>query len=174
MRAAQYVRMSTEHQQYSIPNQIAAISEYAKIHGLEVVRTYSDEGRSGRFAPLLPQTFLQESLGWQRPTCGDQSHRSTSTTCRQPVKLDYFRVADNTPGILQYANCCFVAGAPFSDGRGRRARNSQPVSGRLCLNNGPKSGTERQADSVRRHQWPADRQATFPEPLPSPPSSPVQ
>ena len=47
MRAAQYVRMSTEHQQYSIPNQIAAISEYAKIHGLEVVRTYSDEGRSG-------------------------------------------------------------------------------------------------------------------------------
>jgi len=47
MRAAQYVRMSTEHQQYSIPNQIAAISEYAKAHRFEVVRTYSDAGRSG-------------------------------------------------------------------------------------------------------------------------------
>ena len=47
MRAAQYVRMSTEHQQYSIANQIAAIAEYARSHGFEVVRTYSDEGKSG-------------------------------------------------------------------------------------------------------------------------------
>lgn len=47
MRAAQYVRMSTEHQQYSIENQMAAIEEYAKSHDFEVVRTYSDEARSG-------------------------------------------------------------------------------------------------------------------------------
>ncbi len=47
MRAAQYVRMSTEHQQYSIENQLAAIQEYARSHEFEVVRTYSDEARSG-------------------------------------------------------------------------------------------------------------------------------
>ena len=47
MRAAQYVRMSTEQQQYSIENQMAAISEYAKSHDFEIVRTYSDEARSG-------------------------------------------------------------------------------------------------------------------------------
>ena len=47
MRAAQYFRMSTEHQQYSIPNQIAAIAQYASLNGLQVVRTYSDEARSG-------------------------------------------------------------------------------------------------------------------------------
>jgi DNA invertase Pin-like site-specific DNA recombinase len=47
MRAAQYVRMSTEHQQYSIENQIAAIQEYADSHGFEIVRTYSDAARSG-------------------------------------------------------------------------------------------------------------------------------
>jgi DNA invertase Pin-like site-specific DNA recombinase len=47
MRAAQYVRMSTEHQQYSIDNQIAAIGEYASSHDFEVVHTYSDEARSG-------------------------------------------------------------------------------------------------------------------------------
>jgi DNA invertase Pin-like site-specific DNA recombinase len=47
MRAAQYVRMSTEHQQYSIENQSAAIKEYADRHGFEVVRTYSDAARSG-------------------------------------------------------------------------------------------------------------------------------
>jgi DNA invertase Pin-like site-specific DNA recombinase len=47
MRAAQYVRMSTELQQYSIENQMAAISEYAKSHDFEIVHTYSDQARSG-------------------------------------------------------------------------------------------------------------------------------
>ncbi|MER2507488.1 MAG: recombinase family protein [Amaricoccus sp.] len=47
VRAAQYVRMSTEHQQYSTENQADAIRLYADRHGLEIVRTYADEGRSG-------------------------------------------------------------------------------------------------------------------------------
>lgn len=47
VRAAQYVRMSTDHQQYSTENQAAAIRQYAARHGLEIVRTYADEGRSG-------------------------------------------------------------------------------------------------------------------------------
>lgn len=46
-RAAQYVRMSTDHQRYSIENQKQAIAEYALLHDLEIVRTYADEGRSG-------------------------------------------------------------------------------------------------------------------------------
>ena len=47
MRAAQYVRMSTEHQQFSIENQREVIAEYAKSHDFEIVHTYSDEARSG-------------------------------------------------------------------------------------------------------------------------------
>ena len=47
MRAAQYVRMSTEHQQYSIANQEAVIAEYAQVQGFEVVHTYADAGISG-------------------------------------------------------------------------------------------------------------------------------
>ncbi len=47
MRAAQYVRMSTEHQQYSIENQRAAIAEYAQEHGIEIIKTYADPARSG-------------------------------------------------------------------------------------------------------------------------------
>lgn len=39
--------MSTEHQQYSTENQAHAIRQYAERHGLEIVRTYADEGRSG-------------------------------------------------------------------------------------------------------------------------------
>lgn len=46
-RAAQYVRMSTEHQQYSTDNQAEAIRRYAEQRGYEIVRTYSDEGKSG-------------------------------------------------------------------------------------------------------------------------------
>lgn len=47
VRAAQYVRMSTDHQKYSTENQAEAIQAYAERHGLEIVRTYADEGRSG-------------------------------------------------------------------------------------------------------------------------------
>lgn len=47
IRAAEYVRMSTEHQQYSTDNQSTAIHRYAEQRGYEIVRTYADEGKSG-------------------------------------------------------------------------------------------------------------------------------
>jgi len=47
IRAAQYVRMSTEHQQYSTDNQSIAIRDYAEQRGYEIIRTYADEGKSG-------------------------------------------------------------------------------------------------------------------------------
>src|SRR5690349_14358937 len=45
--AAQYVRMSTDKQRYSIQNQAAVIAAYAHMHGLQIVETYRDEGESG-------------------------------------------------------------------------------------------------------------------------------
>ncbi len=45
--AAQYLRMSTEHQQYSLENQSTAIKIYAESHGFGVVRTYTDAAKSG-------------------------------------------------------------------------------------------------------------------------------
>jgi DNA invertase Pin-like site-specific DNA recombinase len=47
LRAAQYVRMSTEHQQYSTLNQMDALRVYAIQRGIEIVCTYADEGKSG-------------------------------------------------------------------------------------------------------------------------------
>lgn len=47
MRAAQYIRMSTEHQQYSTANQGDVVKDYAERRGFEIVRTYADEGKSG-------------------------------------------------------------------------------------------------------------------------------
>jgi DNA invertase Pin-like site-specific DNA recombinase len=46
-RAVEYVRMSTEHQQYSTENQGDKIREYAERRGIEIVRTYADAGKSG-------------------------------------------------------------------------------------------------------------------------------
>ncbi len=47
IRAAQYVRMSTEHQKYSTENQGDAIQQYAERRGIEIIRTYADAGKSG-------------------------------------------------------------------------------------------------------------------------------
>ena len=46
-RAAQYVRMSTEHQQYSTHNQSDKIREYAEKRSIEIMRTYAGDGKSG-------------------------------------------------------------------------------------------------------------------------------
>lgn len=58
--AAQYIRMSTEHQRYSPDNQRAAIATFAAERGYEVVRTYQDSGKSG--LTLKKRPALQELL----------------------------------------------------------------------------------------------------------------
>lgn len=47
VRAAQYLRMSTDQQTYSIQNQRDAILSYADVMGYDIVATYEDPGRSG-------------------------------------------------------------------------------------------------------------------------------
>ena len=47
VRAAQYVRMSTEHQKYSTENQAEIIARYAETRGFEIVCTYAAQGKSG-------------------------------------------------------------------------------------------------------------------------------
>src|SRR5215472_2464998 len=45
--AAQYVRMSTDQQQYSLNNQADAIADYARRNNMVIVRTYTDSGKTG-------------------------------------------------------------------------------------------------------------------------------
>jgi DNA invertase Pin-like site-specific DNA recombinase len=58
--AAQYLRMSTEHQQYSLENQSLAIQKYAELHGFDLVQTYTDSAKSG--VVLRLRTGLQQLL----------------------------------------------------------------------------------------------------------------
>jgi len=70
--AAQYLRMSTEHQQYSLENQSLAIQKYAESHSFEVVRAYSDTAKSGLV--LRRRTGLQQLL--QDVVSGAASYRA--------------------------------------------------------------------------------------------------
>ena len=45
--AAQYLRMSTERQHYSLENQADSIGRYAASRGFELIQTYVDSGKSG-------------------------------------------------------------------------------------------------------------------------------
>lgn len=64
LRAAQYLRMSTEGQQYSLGNQAAAIAGYAAAEGLDIVATYKDAGKSGVTAGKRDglQALLRDAL----------------------------------------------------------------------------------------------------------------
>jgi DNA invertase Pin-like site-specific DNA recombinase len=71
-RAAQYVRMSTDYQRYSIENQAAVIAAYAQAHDLSIVRTYRDEGQSG--LKLKNRPGLIQLLDDVRSDHGDFDH----------------------------------------------------------------------------------------------------
>jgi DNA invertase Pin-like site-specific DNA recombinase len=45
--AAQYLRMSTDRQRYSLASQSAAIADYATANGFQIVATYEDKAKSG-------------------------------------------------------------------------------------------------------------------------------
>lgn len=64
LRAAQYIRMSTDHQEYSPLFQKQAIADYAAVHHIRIVRLYEDSGISGltlRERPALVQLLLDVS-----------------------------------------------------------------------------------------------------------------
>ena len=58
--AAMYIRMSTEHQKYSPENQAAAIREYAEHNDYEIIKTYTDGGKSG--LNIAGRAALQQML----------------------------------------------------------------------------------------------------------------
>lgn len=69
---AQYLRMSTEHQQYSLENQSSAMQKYAESQGFVIVQTYSDAARSGLV--LRRRTGLRQLL--QDVVAGTSAHKA--------------------------------------------------------------------------------------------------
>jgi DNA invertase Pin-like site-specific DNA recombinase len=70
--AAQYIRVSTDRQEYSIDCQIAEIDKYAHRNGFEIVHTYCDHAKSGLL--LKRRTALAQLL--QDAVAGKHSYRA--------------------------------------------------------------------------------------------------
>src|SRR3954449_6871077 len=101
--AAQYLRMSTEHQQYSLENQSAAIQRYAETHGFQIVQTYSDAARSGVVLRLRKglQRLLQDAVA------GNQLYRAILVY--DVSRWGRFQDADES---AHYEFLCKAAGIP--------------------------------------------------------------
>jgi DNA invertase Pin-like site-specific DNA recombinase len=67
--SAQYLRMSTDQQQYSLANQASAIAKYAERNNFTVVKTYEDAGRSGLVLRERPglRALLRDVVTQDRP-----------------------------------------------------------------------------------------------------------
>ncbi len=70
--AAEYLRVSTERQEYSLDCQRARIANYAQEHGFEVCQTYCDEAKSG--LEIVRRTGLSQLI--QDVVGGKQSYKA--------------------------------------------------------------------------------------------------
>ena len=100
---AQYLRMSTEHQQYSLENQSSAIQKYAESQGFVIVQTYSDAARSGLV--LKRRTGLRQLL---------QDAVAGTTTYKAILVYDVSRWGrfQDTDESAHYEFLCKSAGIP--------------------------------------------------------------
>lgn len=115
---AQYVRMSTEHQRYSTENQQQAIADYATRHGMRIVRTYGDAGKSGlridgreglkellgdvQKADVLYRAILVYDVSrWGRFPDPDEAALYEQTCKRNGIPVIYCAEQFNNDGSLQ-------------------------------------------------------------------------
>ena len=101
--AAQYLRMSTEHQRYSFDNQSATIHKYAESHAFKVVFTYYDAAKSGLV--LKHRTGLRQLL---------QDVVSGTATFKAVLVYDVSRWGrfQDTDESAHYEFLCKSAGVP--------------------------------------------------------------
>ncbi len=100
---AQYLRMSTEHQQYSLENQAAAIEKYATLHKFRIIQTYSDAAKSG--VVLKRRTGLRQLL--QDVASGSAGYRGILVY--DVSRWGRFQDADES---AHYEFLCKLAGIP--------------------------------------------------------------
>lgn len=118
MPVAQYVRMSTEHQRYSTENQQLAIADYALVHGMRIVKTYADAGKSGlniggrlELQKLLADVqkpdvefraiLVYDVSRWGRFPDPDEAAMYEQTCKRQGIQVIYCAEQFNNDGSLQ-------------------------------------------------------------------------
>src|ERR1700722_15028667 len=102
--AAQYLRMSPEHQQSPPENQSASIHKYAEAHGFTVVRAYSDPAKSGVF--LKNRSGLRDLL--QDVTGGNTEYKAILV-----YDVSRWGRFQDTDEAAHYEFLCKSAGVPI-------------------------------------------------------------
>jgi DNA invertase Pin-like site-specific DNA recombinase len=100
--AVQYLRMSTEHQRYSLENQASVIADYALERGLHIVRTYTEAGKSG--LTLRGRKGLQQLLS-------DALNPSRDFSNILVLDVSRWGRFQNTDQAAHYEYICHEAGA---------------------------------------------------------------
>lgn len=117
--AAEYVRMSTEHQKYSTENQADILREYAAQHGYEIVQSYEDSGKSG--LRISGRDALKQLIA--DVTRGDCSYRAILVY--DVSRWGRFQDADES---AYYEYICKKAGIPVEYCAEQFANDGSPVS----------------------------------------------
>ncbi len=100
IKAAVYLRMSTEHQQYSTANQLDVLRAYAQLHGMEVIKVYSDEGKSGlniQGREGLAQMIRDVQTGQAEFSCILVYDVSVGAASRMPMKAPITNTSAGKP-----------------------------------------------------------------------------
>jgi predicted site-specific integrase-resolvase len=103
--AAAYVRMSTEHQQYSTENQLDAIRLYAITHDLDIIKVYTDSGRNGlrpEDRDALIQLFLDVESGYANFSTCRRDHLNTASIQAYQPSETLLGYAPTKSGIVAF------------------------------------------------------------------------
>jgi DNA invertase Pin-like site-specific DNA recombinase len=156
VRVAAYLRVSTEHQKYSLSRQAAELNAYAAAHGLKIIKRYVDEGRSGRTLQARPaliemlQTIVQERARFSEVLVYDVSRWGRfedldeashyEFLCRQAgVQVRYCNedfVNDGTAASFIFKTLKRVAAAEFSRQLSRDVYGALRMNSELGFRNG--------------------------------------
>src|SRR5450759_3132661 len=109
---AQYLRVSTDQQKYSIEQQSEAIQAYAQRHGFLIVKTYKDAGRSGVLLKDRPELtrLLNDVIGgnaqFKAILVYDVSRWGRFQDCDEAAHYEFLCKSAHVP--IHYCAECFL------------------------------------------------------------------
>jgi DNA invertase Pin-like site-specific DNA recombinase len=109
---AQYLRVSTDQQKYSIEQQSEAIQAYARRHGFLIVKTYKDSGRSGVLLKDRPELtrLLNDVIGgnaqFKAILVYDVSRWGRFQDCDEAAHYEFLCKSAHVP--IHYCAECFL------------------------------------------------------------------
>jgi len=135
--------MSTDHQQYSTENQHAAIERFAGAHGIEIVRSFVDSGKSG--VGIQGRDALQDLL---RVVESGQADFSTILVYRDIAESTGLQKRQAKRAVKALVGAQLIRSVPRNDESGRQTSNGYEfIRGPILQGEGDRSALAPLADT---------------------------